>query len=388
METPQKITLHDYQNKAWQSKKRFIAFCAGVQGGKTTFGAVWILNEAQERGRGDYIILAPTYKVLQQSTLVKFQELTPRGYGEFNKAESTYKTIDGNTFFLRSADKPESIEGITANAIWADEASLMKKNIWLMMQGRVSRTLGRILMTFTPIALNWIYHDIYKPWRDKDPDYEFIQFRNVDSPYFPQEEYERAKRTLTPTQFKLRYEGIFTKAEGLVYPDFGPEHIVDDFLPLGDCRKTGAIDFGWNNPFVALKGAIDNDDVLYIYDEYYQAQRHLKEHATNLDPRITYYADPSGRQEIEELLSLGHDILGADNDVQMGINRVNERIRTNRLRICKGCKWTLDEIETYRYPEGKETDKPLKEGDHCMDTLRYMVMGIDGSQPATIEVWG
>ena len=148
------IRLHEWQVKAWESKKRFLFFCAGVQSGKTTFGSVWIINEGERCGSGDYLIIAPTYKILQQSTMQKFQEIVPRGWGTLNKAESTFRTIDGRTFFLRSADKPESIEGITAKAIWADEASLMKPDIWNMMQGRVSRTQGRILMTFTPISLN------------------------------------------------------------------------------------------------------------------------------------------------------------------------------------------------------------------------------------------
>ncbi|NIQ17326.1 MAG: hypothetical protein GTN43_00725, partial [Candidatus Aenigmarchaeota archaeon] len=161
METNE-IRLHEYQVKAWKSKKRFIFFCAGVQSGKTTFGSVWIMNEAQERGAGDYLIMAPTYKILQQSTMQKFRELIPKGWGTLNKAESVFRTKDGKAFFMRSADKPESIEGITANAIWADEASLMKADAWLMMQGRVSRTQGRILCTFTPIALNWVHKELEK----------------------------------------------------------------------------------------------------------------------------------------------------------------------------------------------------------------------------------
>jgi len=369
------IRLHSFQVKAWESKKRFIAFCSGVQGGKTTFGSVWVLNEAQERGPGEYIILSPTYKILKQSTLTKFFEIMPQGYGTYNKADSTFETIDGRMFFLRSAEKPESIEGITAKAIWADEASLMKPNAWLIMQGRVSATRGRILLTFTPVALNWIYHELYKRWKDGDPDYEFIQFRNVDNPYFPKEEYERAKRTLTETQFKLRYEGVFTKAEGLIYPDFGPQHIIDDFQPPDDWLKIGGIDFGYNNPFVALKGALSPDDVLIIYDEHYKERELLQDHAKRLDQEITYFADPSGKREIEELLAMGFDIQSADNDVNIGINKVNERIKTSRLKVCRRCRNLIDEFETYRWEE--EKDRPVKLNDHACDSLRYLVMGLE-----------
>jgi len=384
---PKTITLHPHQEKAWKSKKRFIALCAGVQGGKTTFGALWILNEAWEKGPGDYIIAAPSYRMLEQSTLVKFREIVPKDYGKFNTQRSTFVTSDGSrTFFLRSADKPESLEGITARAIWADEASLMKAYTWIIMQNRVSATRGRVLFTFTPARMNWVYHDLYRRWKDGDPDYEFIQFANVESPYFPREEYERAKRTLTETQFKLRYEGIFAKAEGLIYPDFGPQHIEDSVdIPLG-AKCVGGIDFGWNNPFVALEGWLDGDDVLHVYSEYYQPQRTLAQHAQYLSKDVTYYADPSGKQEIEELISMGYDVRAADNDVNMGINRVNERIKTNRLKVLRErCRNLIDEKETYCWDE---KDRPIKENDHCCDAERYMVMGLDHYAPAEIMVLG
>ena len=79
---------HPGQLKAWNATERFIFFCAGVQSGKTTFGSVWIINEAQEHGAGDYLIVAPTYRILNQSTLQKFREIVPSGWGIFNKADS------------------------------------------------------------------------------------------------------------------------------------------------------------------------------------------------------------------------------------------------------------------------------------------------------------
>ncbi len=357
-----------------------------MQSGKTTFGSVWIMNESEQRGPGDYLIIAPTYKILQQSTMQKFQELVPQGWGTFNKAESVFRTKSGMTFFLRSAEHPESIEGITAKAIWADEASLMKADAWLMMQGRVSRTQGRILCTFTPIALNWIHKELEKDkarvLRGEPSDIEFIQFRSVDSPYFPKEEFERARRMLTPTQFQLRYEGIFGKAEGLIYSDFCEYNIVDDFAIPKDWTKAGGIDWGYNNPFVCLEGALNPDDVLFIYKERYKSRCLLKEHAECLSPDITYFADPSGKQEIEEMIALGFDVQSANNDVNIGIQKVNERIRPTtddrqsiRLKVFRSCVNTINEKSLYRYD--KEKERPVKEDDHCMDAERYLHMGLD-----------
>jgi len=378
-----KIKLHEYQQRAWDSDKRFISFCAGVQGGKTTFGACWMLRELQQNeGVGDYIIIAPTYKVMNQSTQRKFFSYVPRGYGTFHKGDSMFETINGQHVYLRSTDNPAAIEGITANAIWADEASLMKAEAWLIMQGRVSRTMGRILLTFTPTAMNWVYHELYKRWLGGDKDYDFIQFANVESPYFPKEEYERVRRTLSQEQFEMRYGGQFRKMEGLIYPEFRAEHIIDSFALPKDWknigwRKLGGIDFGYNNPFVALKGAVSPDDVLYIYDEYFKSNTLLADHAEKIaDVDIRYEADPSGKREIMELKHKGVRIRSANNEVNAGIDAVRARIRTQRLRVVKSCRNLIDEFETYAWMEDK--DKPQKERDHGLDSLRYMILGHDG----------
>ena len=405
---------HPYQEKAWFCKKRFICFCSGVQGGKTTFGSVWIVNEAENVKWNDFIILAPTYRVLQQSTLQKFFEVIPRGYGVYNKADSTFTTKTGKTFFLRSADKPESIEGITAGAIWADEVGLMKPDAWLFMQRRVSRTQGRILMTFTPKALNWVYYDLYKPWVGGSEDIEFIQFRSVDSPYFPQAEFDRARQTMTPHQFKLSYEGEFTKAEGLVYPGFSSNNIVDDFAIPKDWRKGGGIDFGFINPFCALEGAVNPDGVLNIYKCHYKSGMTLRQHAEFLNPDIPYFYDPSGRQEAEELISMGFELQPANNDINLGINKVNARImgrllprsehedkyldiddedrRITRLKVFRSCGELIEEIGIYQYEKNQTTgewkDRPLKANDHAMDALRYLVMGLDEFEEPEVIVLG
>jgi len=398
------VTLHPWQDKAWHSKKRFICFCSGVQGGKTFFGSIWIINEVWTSKWSDFIILAPTYKVLQQSTLQKFFDIVPRWYGVHNKSDSTFKTRTGKTIFFRSADKPESIEGITAGAIWADEVGLMKPDAWLFMQRRVSRTEGRILMTFTPKALNWVYYDLYKPWlqaKGKHPDIEFIQFKSVDSPYFPEAEFERAKQTMTPHQFKLSYEGEFAKAEGLVYPSFSSSNIVDDFEIPKDWRRSGGIDFGYINPFCALEAALSPDDVLYIYKCHYKSGMTLREHAEYLDLNITYFYDPSGRQEAEELISMGLELVPANNDVDLGIDKVNVRImghnlleeesegeslklddkREIRLKVFRSCYELIEEMGLYQYDKNQATgewkDKPLKANDHSVDALRYLTVGID-----------
>lgn len=372
------ITLHYYQTKALRSMARFIALIAGTGGGKTFFGPIWLYKEVSEYPTDQYFVIAPTYKMLMRATVPMLIELF-RGTdaeGEFNQSKGLYLLPQGGLIWFGSADRPETLEAGQYRAAWLDEAGQMKYMVWVVIQARLGLKQGRALITTTPYAMNWLYKEFYKRWVDDDPNYDVIQYRSIDSPYYPKEEYERAKTALSEQLFDMRYKGQFRKMEGLVYPDFSQDHIIGDFDVPTKWTKQGAVDFGFNNPFVILKGALDRDDVLYIYSESYKSKTLLSEHAERMRD-IDYVGDPSGKREIEELRNMEISINAADSEVALGIQKVNERIKTNRLKVFKSCKNLIDEFETYHYIE--EKDKPEKKDDHCMDALRYLIMELDSS---------
>jgi hypothetical protein len=73
--------------------------------------------------------------------------------------------------------------------------------------------------------------------------------------------------------------------------------------------------------------------------------------------------------------------VGAKNDIRLGIDVTYELFKTNRFKLFRGsCKYTIDEIEMYRWPDdddqaGPNKDvkerNPVKQNDHAMDALRY-----------------
>ena len=63
------LDFHRGQWAAWDSLARFIVILAGTQGGKTSFGPHWLYREIQQRGPGDYMVVTPTYKLLNLKEL-------------------------------------------------------------------------------------------------------------------------------------------------------------------------------------------------------------------------------------------------------------------------------------------------------------------------------
>src|SRR5262249_31655906 len=168
----------------------------------------------------------------------------------------------------------------------------------------------------------------------------------------------------------------------------GPAHpalaccLTDTCPPetLLGARKVGGIDWGWRNPFAAVWGILDPQDVLWIVHERYERNTPLHQHFQALPRSCTWYADPAGRTEIEEARAGGFKVLPGDNALRAGIAAVTARIQTGRLRVARGCVNLIDEANLYRYPRRDERpgdgEQPLDAHNHALAALRYLVSRI------------
>ena len=103
-------------------------------------------------------------------------------------------------------------------------------------------------------------------------------------------------------------------------------------------------------------------------------------------PMFYVYIDPSAKGLEEEIKRVGRQSLKysvltkpAENDVDLGIQRVQKCMTYRIMTVSKDQKNLIREFGTYEYDEktieaGKE--KPLKVDDHCCDAWRYLVMGM------------
>ena len=133
----------------------------------------------------------------------------------------------------------------------------------------------------------------------------------------------------------------------------------------------------------------DSDGRLYILEELYEKRVHNHEFAGMVKGvvkgrDVIFQADPSEPQFIDSFNQEGLTTHGADNELLPGIQKVAGLLKLQkdglpRLFVDASCVNTINEFESYRYPEGVEgrplVDKPLKMMDHLMDAVRYAVMG-------------
>lgn len=103
------------------------------------------------------------------------------------------------------------------------------------------------------------------------------------------------------------------------------------------------------------------------------------------DIRVFYvFLDPSAKGLAEEVRratrNLEYSVLirDAENDVALGISRVQKALSFDILKVSPSQENAIREFGIYEYDKksiekGKEA--PIKEDDHCMDAIRYAVMG-------------
>jgi PBSX family phage terminase large subunit len=379
------------QARIFTSTARFIAVITGIQWGKTTGGAVWLLAKVfkdYDAGlRGDYLIAAPTQKILQQSTMPKFKEFFPSDWGVWREQKSCFElnwnkgdSDEPCRIYVRSMDEPEHIEGMTIRAAWLDEAGQMKAAAWTNVQGRLSIAQGPCLMTSTPYANNWFNREVFQRWKKGDTNYDVIVGASSDNPWFPKEEFLRAKQTLPEPIFRRRYLGEFVQLEGLVYPEFTDDHVVEPFDIPPEWPRFAGLDFGKKDPNAIMGITCDPaTGIYYVFFEFYKAEQRLSALADALDRGNFGHTlcDPAAAQLIKELREVYHvrSLVEADNDIGIGIERLGSMFKEKKLKVFSSCRNLIDELENYVYPaadpDRSTPDKPIHRNCHALDALRY-----------------
>jgi len=184
---------------------------------------------------------------------------------------------------------------------------------------------------------------------------------------------------MDPRVYSMRYEGLYVKMSGLIYPDFGVNNIEECPDQSKIITWIGGMDFGHNFSFLLI--GRDKDGNYWCVNEVYEQGGLLKEHAAKIKELIkgkdifSIYYDPSEPGLANELRALGlPNLVPGNNDVENGINRVGQLIKSQRLKISKSCKNLIDELETYHRKTVDDMEgeaKVVKTRDHASDSLRY-----------------
>lgn len=385
------MNLHKAQSQIASDRHRFRVVNCGRRFGKTTLAVYEMVAKAVYGKDRMICYIAPTF---QQARDIAWQELKriclPVAYKiNESRLEIILNTTDGgtSTIMLRGWESIETLRGQKFNFIVVDEIASMR-NWWSNWQEVIRPTLtdyrGEALFISTPKGFNHFY-DIFNI-ESRDPDYKSFHFTSYDNPHIPFDELEKAKLEVTEDRFAQEYMADFRKTEGLVYKGFDRNKHVFKELPreIQVVEVLAGLDWGWTNPASSHRILKDSNKHYWITDEFYKTNKTTSEIIEHV---LTYgaskvYPDPAEPDRNQEARKAGLPVRDVIKDIEPGIICLQDIIQQNRLHVHSSCENMIWEFETYSYPERKpdknEAELPIKENDHSMDELRYVMYMQEG----------
>ena len=371
-----------YANHRWNFKG------GATRSGKPYLDFKWIIPlRIRERAGKDglAVILGVTKSTIERNVLEPMRNL----YGD--KLVGTISSdntawIFGEKCYCLGAEKVSQVSKIRGASIkycYGDEVADWSEEVFALLKSRLDKEYSCFDGTYNPQYPNhWL-----KRFLDSDADIFSQVYTIDDNPFLPPSFVENLKKEYAGTVFYDRYIlGKWTLAEGLVYPMFGDSCIVQDIPDTGDYYIS--IDYGTHNPFSAGLWCVTKTEAVRIGEYYYCGREERKEKTPE-----EYYSEVKrlvGGRDIKCLIvdpsadafittaKKHHEfkVRGAVNDVLPGIQTTAEMIASGKLKIHESCEDAIREFGLYRWDEKAESDRVVKENDHAMDEIRYMVMTV------------
>ncbi len=370
-------------------------------------------------------------------------ELMSRGlvtfFGGGPKEPPQYRFANGSTVAIGGMDKPTKVLSTEYDVIYVQEATeVSQTGIETLTTRMRSWTMpySQLLMDCNPDAGT---HHLKQ--RCNAGKTVLLHSRHSDNPELYGADgrltprgaaYMRRLDNLTGVRRLRLRDGLWVAAEGVIWESWDAGvHVVDtvpgaDGYPAEACdsfgvplewRRIWGVDFGYSNPFVLQRWAIDPDGRAILYAETYRSGRLVEDHARDVMAEVAASGEPQPwaivcDHDAEDRATLDRHLpfwtTKADKAVSVGIQVVEMRLRRAgdgqpRLYVLRGARrhaadprlaergvptCTVEEIPGYRWDlrEGKPPrEEPVKENDHGCDTTRYVMMELDGGMIPTLR---
>lgn len=406
-------------------RKPVVCFFGGNQSGKTTCGLADDLIQALDREDLpshllDYKrfeppflcrIMAPSFPVLETTLYEKLREMIPPHVlvGDawskaFDKNTRVLYFKNGSRFFFQTYEMDVAkMGGATLDRIHYDEEPPERARNECRI--RVMARGGDEIFTMTPVeGLTWSYDEIWKNRGEEVMEDVFVG-ENVatvtvdmdDNPALTEQGKNLALAGLSKAERRARKEGKFVALHGLVYEGFRRErHVIPEMGLIPEhANVVVGLDPGIRNKAAVVWLYLTADDQMVVFCEGYfdgmtVAEVARRIHAANsmynvkplyyvIDPASRNKEHQTGRSDQMEYADHGIVAIAGQNAVPAGINRIKERLESDKLFITDNCVHLLNELTHYRWKQPPRSgedgpQKPVKKDDHLLDALRYAVM--------------
>ena len=335
---------------------RVVLFIAGVRSGKSFGGAyesakqIYIYQKPTSPNLG--YIVAPTVnmsrvpkRLFEQAlggAVLRYRRASDDGPPTFRLLPSPAVPDYEYIAEVHTGEHPQRLSGASVAWAWLDEARLMKSEVYDVVRARLMENDGICLITTSPPPPgHWVKTDVFdrayrcgvchecvydhgQPGHEPSDCYgdqkvAVVRCSTFDNTYQTQEAIEELRREYAlkdPVIARRELFAEFAGFEGIVYQAFDKRSHRSPFShrepPPKEARFVGAIDFGAQDPFVAVF-LCKHNGTWHVVDEYYYVgpPRSMQEHYEEITRRPFFrrvqrwWYDPSAKQGAVDLMKFG-----------------------------------------------------------------------------------
>ena len=383
-----------------QSTKRLNFWEGSVRSGKTVSSLCRWIEYIVTGPPGDLLMIGKTERTLKRNVLDPLSDMVGEANFRYNRGTGECYVFNRRIYIIGASDARSEgkIRGMTVAGAYGDEVTLWPEEMFKQLLARMSVKGAMFFGTTNPDSpSHWLYINyLLRIIEGELTNGIVFSFCLDDNDTLDPDYVSALKLEYTGLWYKRFIDGLWVVAEGSIYAEQWdeekntyissdrPERIFQDF------RRYIPMDYGTTNPMVFLDCYYDGRTI-WIDNEYYydskvkMAQKTDGQYADALEEFIKEQGeqfprellDPSAASFKAELRKRGHRVTEADNNVLDGIRMVASMIANGVIKVNKDkCPNFLKEIGAYVWDDKARLngeDKPLKQNDHAMDAIRYLV---------------
>ena len=231
------LSLIPWQQEVYEDDSRFKVVAAGRRCGKSHLAAVSLIVAALNGQPGKVFYVAPTQGMARDILWEKLFELAGEIVEGSNINNLTITLAGGNTIYLKGADRPDTLRGVSLKYLVMDELAFMKQDVWeAILRPALSDLKGKALFIGTPEGRNHFYDMWMGGYSGAWDDWSAWQFTSRDNPFLDGKEIDHAEATLPRWAFNQEYMASFDAqgseffdANEFMYYDEKPQELPGDY---------------------------------------------------------------------------------------------------------------------------------------------------------------
>ena len=376
-------------------KYRFVCAAVSRRQGKTYIANI-IGQLISLVPNSNILIMSPNYSLSQisfdlQRNLIKHFDLEVK---RDNAKDKVIEMSNGSTIRMGSVSQVDSCVGRSYDLIIFDEAALAdgKDAFNVALRPTLDKPGSKAIFISTPRGRNnWFAEFFYRGYEEDFSEWCSIKATYKDNPRMTVQDIEEAKKGMSEAEFKQEYEADFNQFEGQVW-NFNHEKCVGTYKEM-DLRQMdifAGLDVGYRDPTAFCVIAYDwDDEVYYVLDEYFDAERTTEQHAREIQLMIDkwdidyIYIDAAAAQTRFDFAQQ-YDIstINAKKSILDGIAKVAAVVDNNFLMVDSSCTEVLTSLDQYQWDPNPNLakEKPKhNRASHMADALRYALYSFETS---------